>query len=136
MDTYDERVVAGQGEHLFTDILLDLATLLQIPPPVFCGKLQYKEYGMEKWLIQTTIEGRLDEDGDLTMEYTEAYVDWKFSVDTAMQGALARICHKYRDLIPWTSAYGMFGERSEGGFPVDRRGQEFHSLLRCYLSKR
>jgi hypothetical protein len=39
MDTYDERVVAGQGEHLFTGVLLDLATLLQIPPPVFCGKL-------------------------------------------------------------------------------------------------
>jgi hypothetical protein len=75
MDTFDERVVAGQGEHLFTDVLLDLATLLQIPPPVFCGKLQYKEYGMEKWLIQTTIQGRLDEEGESTMEYTEAYVD-------------------------------------------------------------
>jgi hypothetical protein len=48
MDTYDERVVAGQGEHLFTDVLLDLATLLPIPPLVFCGKLQYKEYDMEK----------------------------------------------------------------------------------------
>jgi hypothetical protein len=75
MDTYDKRVVAGEGPHLFTEILLDLATLVQIPPPVFCGKIQYKEYGMEKWLIQTTILGRLDEDGDSTMEYTEAYVD-------------------------------------------------------------
>jgi hypothetical protein len=37
--------------------------------------MQYKEYGMEKWLIQITILGRLDEDGDSTMEYTEAYVD-------------------------------------------------------------
>jgi hypothetical protein len=99
MDTYDERVVAGQGEHHFTEILLDLATLVQIPPPVFCGKLQYKEYGM-KWLIQTTIQGRLDEDGESTMEYTETYVDWKFSVEIAMQGAIARICNKYRDLIP------------------------------------
>jgi hypothetical protein len=51
MDTYDERVIAGQGPHLFTEILLDLATLVQIPPPVFCGRLQYKEYSMEKWLI-------------------------------------------------------------------------------------
>jgi hypothetical protein len=129
MDTYDERVVAGQGEHHFTEILLDLATLVGIPPPVFCGKLQYKEYGMEKWLIQTTIQRRLDEDGESTMEYTEAYVDWKFSLEIAMQGAIARICHKYRDLIPLTSAYGIFGEHSEGGYPVDRRGQEFHSLL-------
>jgi hypothetical protein len=30
---------------------------------------------MEKWLIQTTIQGRLDEEGESTMEYTEAYVD-------------------------------------------------------------
>jgi hypothetical protein len=109
MDTFDERVVAGQGEHLFTDILLDLATLLQIPPPVFCGKLQYKEYGMEKWLIQTTIQGRLDEEGESTMEYTEAYVEWKFSMGIAMHGAIARICHKYKDLIPWPSSYRMFG---------------------------
>jgi hypothetical protein len=35
-----------------------------------------------------------------------------------------------------TLAYGIFGERSEGGYPVDRRGQEFHSLLRAYLSER
>jgi hypothetical protein len=136
MDTYDERVVAGQGEHLFMDVLLDLTTLLQIPPPVFCGKLQYKEYGMEKWLIQTTIHGRLDEEGESTMEYTEAYVDWKFSVGIAMQGAIARICHKYRAFIPYPSAYGLFGECSVGGFAVDRRGQEFHSLLRGYLTER
>jgi hypothetical protein len=123
MDTYDERVVAGQGPHLFTEILLDLATLVQIPPPVLCGKMQYKEYGIEKWLIQTTIQGRLDEDGDSTMEYTEAYMEWNFSVEIAMQGAIARICGKYHYLIPLTSAYGIFGERSGEGYPVDRRGQ-------------
>jgi hypothetical protein len=39
MDTYDERVVAGQGPHLFTEILLDLTTLVQIPPLVFFGKM-------------------------------------------------------------------------------------------------
>jgi hypothetical protein len=57
-------------------------------------------------------------------------------MEIAMQDAIAHICHKYRDLIPLTSAYGMFGERSDGGFPVDRTGKEFHSLLRGYLSKR
>jgi hypothetical protein len=91
---------------------------------------------MEKWLIQTTIQGRLDEEGESKMEYTEAYVDWKFSVGIAMQGAIARICHKYRSLIPYPTAYGMFGERSVGGLAVDRRGQEFHSLLRGYLTER
>jgi hypothetical protein len=84
MDTYDERVVAGEGDYLFSEVLLDLATQLQIPPPVFCGKMQYKEYGMEKWLIQTTIQGRLDEEGESTMEYTEAYVDWRYSVEIAI----------------------------------------------------
>jgi hypothetical protein len=73
METYDERVVAGEGDYLFLEVLLDLATQLQIPPPVFCGKMQYKEYGMEKWLIQTTIQGRLNEEGESTMEYTKTY---------------------------------------------------------------
>ena len=136
MDTYDERVVAGEGDYLFSEVLLDLATQLQIPPPVFCGKMQYKEYGLEKWLIQTTIQGRLDEEGESTMEYTEAYVDWRYSVEIAMQGAIARIRHKYRAHIPRPSAYGMIGERSVGGHVVDRRGQEFHSLLRGYLTER
>jgi hypothetical protein len=30
----------------------------------------------------------------------------------------------------------MFGERFVGGHAVDRRGQEFHSLLRGYLTER
>jgi hypothetical protein len=87
-------------------------------------------------VIQTTIEGRLDEEGESTMEYTEAYVDWRYSVEIAMQGAIARIHHKYRAHIPRPSAYGMIGERSVGGHVVDRRGQEFHSLLRGYLTER
>jgi hypothetical protein len=49
-----------------------------------CGKMEYKEYGMEKWLIQTTILGRLDEAEGTSMEYTEAYFDWKFSMEIAM----------------------------------------------------
>jgi hypothetical protein len=88
----------------------------------------YKEYSMEKWLIQTTILGRLDEAEGTSMEYTEAYIDWNFSVEIAMQGAIARICCKYHDYIPVTSAYWMFGERTEEGNPVDHRGQEFHSI--------
>jgi hypothetical protein len=98
--------------------------------------MQYKEYGLEKWLIQTTIQGRLDEEGESMMEYTEAYVDWRYSVEIAMQGAIARIRHKYGAHIPRPSAYGMIGERSVGGHVVDRRGQEFHSLLRGYLTER
>jgi hypothetical protein len=70
------------------------------------------------------------------MEYTEAYVDWRYSVEIAMQGTIARIRHKYRALIPRPLAYGMIGERSVGGHAVDRRGQEFHSLLRGYLTER
>jgi hypothetical protein len=75
MDTYDERVVAGHGPHRFIEILLDLTTFAGIPPMVFYWKMQYKEYGMEKWLIQTTILGRLDEPEGSSMEYTEAYID-------------------------------------------------------------
>jgi hypothetical protein len=41
------------------------------------------------------------------MEYTEAYVDWNFSVEIAMQGAIACICGKYHYLIPLTSAMNI-----------------------------
>jgi hypothetical protein len=57
MVTYDERVIAGLGPYRFSKTLLELATYVEIPPPVFCGKMEYKEHGSEKWLIQTTILG-------------------------------------------------------------------------------
>jgi hypothetical protein len=98
--------------------------------------MEYKEYGMEKWLIQTTILGRLDEAEGTSMEYTEAYIEWNFSVEIAMQGAIARICCKYHDFIPRTSAYWMFGEHSKEGNPVDCRGQEFHSICQSYFTER
>jgi hypothetical protein len=57
MVTYDDRVIAGLGPYRFSKTLLELATYVEIPPPVFCGKMEYKEHGSEKWLIQTTILG-------------------------------------------------------------------------------
>jgi hypothetical protein len=42
MDTFDERVVASEGDYLFMEVLLDLTTQLQIPPPVFCGRCSTK----------------------------------------------------------------------------------------------
>jgi hypothetical protein len=64
MDPYDKRVVAGLGTYLFSEMLLDVADFFEIPPPDFCGKLEYKENGTEKRLIQTTIQGRQDEPDD------------------------------------------------------------------------
>jgi hypothetical protein len=61
MDPYDQRIVTGLGPYLFSETLLKLATFVDITPPEFRGKMEYKEHGTEKWLIQTTIQGRLDD---------------------------------------------------------------------------
>jgi hypothetical protein len=136
MDPYDKRVVAGLGTYLFSEMLLDVADFFEIPPPEFCGKLEYKDNGTEKWLIQTTIQGRQDEPDEATMQYTDAYIDWDHSVEIAMQGAIARICHKYHDDIPTTSVFFYFGERTEEGNPIDRRGEEAHSFCCTYFTER
>jgi hypothetical protein len=115
MDPYDKRVVAGVGTYLFSEMLLDVADFFEIPSPEFCGKLEYKENGTEKWLIQTTIQGRQDEPDDAIMQYTDAYINSDHSVDIAMKGAIAPICHKYHDDIPTTLGFFYFGERTEGG---------------------
>jgi hypothetical protein len=75
MDPYDQRVVAGLRTYLFSVMLLDVAGFFEIPPPEFHGKLEYKENGTEKWLIQTTIQRRQDEPEDAIMQYTDAYID-------------------------------------------------------------
>jgi hypothetical protein len=83
---------------------------------------------MEKWEIQTIIKGREDEPEDSTMDYTNSYIDWSGSVEIAMQGAIARICHKYHHRFTTTTPYHQFGERDEEGCAIDRRGTEAHSL--------
>jgi hypothetical protein len=94
MVTYDERVIAGLGPYHFSKTLLELATYVEIPPPVFYGK----------------------------MEYIGAYVDWEHSVEIVMHGDIARICYKYHHHIPRTSAYCYLGDHIEDGNPIDHRG--------------
>jgi hypothetical protein len=55
MDPYDHRVVAGLGNYSFGKMLLELSDFVGIPPPEFRGRRVYKEYGLEKWEIQTII---------------------------------------------------------------------------------
>jgi CO/xanthine dehydrogenase Mo-binding subunit len=55
MDFYDESVVAGEGDFVFTRTLLELANHVGIPPPEFHGKTEYREMGLEKWTILTKI---------------------------------------------------------------------------------
>jgi hypothetical protein len=65
----------------------------------------YKEYGLEKWEIQTIIWGHEEDPKDPTMDYTNAYVDWSYLVEIAMQGAIARICYKYHNRFSSTTPY-------------------------------
>jgi hypothetical protein len=83
MDPYDHRVVAGLGNYTFSKTLLELSDFVGIPPPKFQGRRMYKENGMEKWEIQTIIQGREEDPEDSTMDYTNPYIDWSGSVDHA-----------------------------------------------------
>jgi hypothetical protein len=57
-------------------------------------------------------------------------------VEITMQGAVARICHKYHDNIHSTYPYYYFGERNEEGSAMDRRSMEFHSMYWTYMTER
>jgi hypothetical protein len=136
MDPYDHRVVAGLGNYSFSKTLLELSDFVEIPPPEFRGRRLYKENGMEKWEIQTIIQGCEEDSEDSTMNYTNSYIDWSGSVEIAMQGAIARICYKYHHRFSSTSPYYQFGERSEDGCAMDRRGMEDHTLFQTYMTER
>jgi hypothetical protein len=82
-----------------------LSDFVGIPPPEFRGRRMYKENGMEKWEIQTVIRGHEEDPKDLTMDYTNTYIDWSGSVVIAMQGAIAHICYKYRHSFSSTTPY-------------------------------
>jgi hypothetical protein len=96
----------------------------------------YKEKGMEKWEIQTIIQGREEDPEDSTMDYINPYIDWSGSVEIAMQGAVARICYKYHHRFSSTTPYYQFGERNEEGCTMDRRGLETHTLFQTYMTER
>jgi hypothetical protein len=136
MDPYDHRVFAGLGGYRFSETLLELSNFVAIPPPEFRGRRVYKEYGLEKWEIHTIIRGREDDPADPTLEYTSAYVDWSYSVEIAMRGAMARICHKHHNRFSSTTPYYHFGERNKEVSAMDRRSIEFHSLYRTYMTER
>ena len=136
MADYDVSTFAGEGAHCFSDRLMRLSTFVGIPPPTFHGKMLYKEHGTEKWKIKTVIPGRTSDPHDMALEYTVEYPDWYHSVEMAMQGAIARVCHKYHEFIPRTSPYYLFGERSEDGDPIDRSDTEYVSLVHSYLTER
>src|SRR4051812_43427848 len=125
MSTYCHTAIAGGNPaHYFNHTLQELADFVGIDPPTFRGKVLYWEYNLAKWEIKTVIPKHADDPSDVNMEDSEEYPDWYFSIDMAMHGAIARICHKYHDRIPWTLAYFQFGERTEDGRPFDRTGND------------
>ena len=135
MDFYDELVVAGEGDFVFTRTLLELANHVGIPPPESHGKTEYREMGLEKWTILTKIPGRVGVATDEEMSYIQVYPEWHNSVEIAMQGAIARICYKYHSSISRDHPFSMFGERMENGRPV-YRGNYYRTLPQRYFAER
>ena len=137
MSTFTHRIVAGNGEtEHFDQQLAELAQLVGIPPPIFRGQLLYQEYGIERWLIETTIPARIDDPTTREEIYEERYPDWDMSVQVAMQGAMARICGLYRCYIPSGSPYRTFGRRRMDGTPYFFPNNENMTVHRQHLVER
>src|SRR3954447_11960982 len=123
MPPHVHSAIAGEDSaHTFNETLFELAVHVGIQAPSFRDTFISRECGLEKWRIKTTIPGRTADPEDQGMQYSEYYPDWTYSIDIAMQGAIARICHKYHDRIHRTSPYFQFGERTEEGHLVEREG--------------
>jgi hypothetical protein len=58
------------------------------------------------------------------------------AVEIAMQGAVARICHKYHHRFSSTTPYYLFGECNEEANTMDWRSTESHSIPRTYMTER
>ena len=137
MSTFTHLVVAGDGDTLHFDRQLsELAALVGIPPPIFQGRLVYQEYGVERWLIKTTIPACTNDPSTQEVIYEERYPDWEVSVQLAMQGAIARICGAYQRFIPPGSLYRNFGRRQMDGTPYYYPGNGSLSGYRRYLMDR
>ena len=136
MADYDETFCAGDAPFYLSSILFDMSSLVGIPPPVIQGRQLYKEHDTEAWLIKTFIPGSDDDLDDPGMTYSDIYPDWENSVEIAIQGAIARIRHKFHRKIPPTSPYYQFGERAGDGTPLRRIGARNESVCRNYMIER
>src|SRR3954451_472405 len=88
--------VAGEdAAHYFTNTLFELRMHVDILPPTFTGTLLCNDHDLEAWDMKTFIPARDEDPDDEAMEYSDDYPDWEYSIDMAMQGAIACICHKY-----------------------------------------
>ncbi|KAK1614657.1 hypothetical protein QYE76_020174 [Lolium multiflorum] len=80
---------------------------------------------MERWEIETTIEGRPVEPVADTVVYLKKYPNWDDIFVMAMQEALARIVYMQSDIIDEESGRQFFGKRSSERFPMrTSRGRE------------
>ncbi|KAK1618871.1 hypothetical protein QYE76_024388 [Lolium multiflorum] len=77
---------------------------------------------VDRWEIETTIEGRLIEPVTNTVVYLKRYPSWEDGVVMAMQEALARIVCMHGDSIDVESGRQFFGRRSSLGLPMRTSG--------------
>ncbi|KAK1644055.1 hypothetical protein QYE76_061860 [Lolium multiflorum] len=107
----------------FSDTLSRVCRSLSIRAPMFRGRAVISDvHTVERWEIETTIEGRLVQPTTDTVVYLKTYPDWEDGVVMAMQEALARIVYRYRNDIDEDSDIQHFGHRSSAGFCIRTKG--------------
>ena len=134
--TYDVMIVAGDEPYRLSGSLFRLARDVGIPPPQFYGRqMYYDDNYAEKWLITTIIQGRIGDDDDPGVCYTQAFPDWDTSVEMAIHGAMSRIIFRYRDHVPRSGCFRFLGERDEDGCVADSN-DEHDTQIRAHLMER
>ena len=122
-------IEASEEPYPLNESLYRLARDVGIPLPQFYGRqVYYDDNGAEKWLITTLIQGRIGEDDDPGVCYTQAYLDWCTSVEMAIHGAMSRIIFGYRDHVPRSGAFRFIRERDEDGDAIDSNDEHITHL--------
>jgi hypothetical protein len=107
----------------FSDTLSRVCRSLSIRAPMFRGRAVISDvHIVERWEIETTIEGRLVQPVTDTVVYLKTYPDWEDGVVMAMQEALARIVYRYENDIDEDSDIQYFGRRNSAGFCFRTKG--------------
>jgi hypothetical protein len=107
----------------FSDTLSRVCRSLSIRAPMFRGRAVISDvHVVERWEIETTIEGRLVQPVTDTVVYLKTYPDWEDGVVMAMQEALARIVYRYENDIDEDSDIQYFGRRNSAGICFRTKG--------------
>jgi hypothetical protein len=108
----------------FSDQLSRLSRMLDLAPPTFRGRvIPCEVLEINRWEIETRIEGRTIEPPTETVVYSRIYPGWETGIMMAMEEALARICVMYvQEISEINNSIHQFGRCNLDGWALRTPG--------------